>query len=157
MASDGYEWLERFDKKILKKHDILRRLLLFYFMPFFFEKIRYGCIYRILGVHVFGKYLPTGGINIRRWTGKKMQAYTLKSKSLESVKSFRYKSCFFELLHMPFFLFMLGRAIWWYVDQGSVRLASELMIVNAIFNIYPMMHQRYTRLRILRIIELKRK
>jgi len=39
-------------------------LVLIYFKPYSFEKYKYGLIYRMLGVHFFGKYLPTGGINI---------------------------------------------------------------------------------------------
>jgi hypothetical protein len=68
MASDGYEWLERFDKNVLQKTSSVRKLILLYFKPSRLERYRYGLIYRILGVHRFGRYLPTGGINIRRWT-----------------------------------------------------------------------------------------
>jgi len=154
---DGYEWLERFDSDRLKKHPLVRRLLIFYFAPFRFETYRDGVIFRMLGVHRFGRYLPTGGIVIRRITGKKMQAYTPKGLSLDALAEFRYKSCLFETLHMPFFIALTWRALWWVFAMGSLGLAVELMVVNAVFNIYPMMHQRYTRVRIARLLAMKSK
>jgi len=81
-----------------------------------------------------------------------MPAYTLKRLTLDALKEFRYKSCFFETLHMPFFIVLTWRALWWYFAMGNLGLAVELMVVNAVFNIYPMMHQRYTRIRIARIL-----
>lgn len=85
MIKDGYEWLARFDKGFLKKALPLRNLLLQYYRPAFFEKFGYGIIYRFLGVHIFGKYLPTGGIQIRRLTKSKMQSYTLKKINICSI------------------------------------------------------------------------
>lgn len=150
---DGYEWIETFDKNFLRKNKLLRTILGFYFKPFKIEFYKSGLIYRRIGVHVFGKYLPTGGFEIRRITKRKMQAYTLKYKNLNAAKEFLYKSCFFETLHMPFFLFLLLRSIWWYTEHSNIQLAFELMVVNLVFNIYPIMHQRYTRVRILKLIK----
>ncbi len=149
---DGYEWLQRFDSDQLQQWPLIRRILLLYYAPSPCETAGHGSIYRALGVHRFGRYLPTGGIAIRNLTGKKMQAYTLKSKTLAAVREFRYKSCLFETLHMPFFIALTWRALWWYFAMDNVRLAIELMVVNAIFNIYPMMHQRYTRVRIQKLL-----
>lgn len=152
IKKDGYEWLQRFDSDRLKKWPLFRRLLLLYYAPLPCETAGNGSIYRMLGVHRFGRYLPTGGIAIRNLTGKKMQAYTLKGLGLAAIREFRYKSCLFETLHMPFFIALTWRALWWYFAMGNLGLAVELMVVNAIFNIYPMMHQRYTRIRIERIL-----
>ena len=154
-VKDGYEWLVQFDKTVLQKYGMVRVIILLYFKPLSFEKYKNGLIYRLLGVHRFGRYLPTGGINIRRWTKKKMQSYTLKALSLNAAKEFKYKSCFFETLHIPFFVVLVWRSLWWYFENDNINLAIELLIVNAIFNIYPIMHQRYTRLRIDRLIAIK--
>lgn len=156
MNSDGYEWIKRFDKNVLQKVLPVRKMILFYFNPFYFEKYKNGLIYRIIGVHRFGRYLPTGGINIRRWTKRKMQSYTLKGLSLNAAEEFRYKSCFFEFLHIPFFAVLIWRSLWWYFKHNNIDLAIELLIVNAIINIYPIMHQRYTRIRINRLIDIKK-
>jgi hypothetical protein len=152
LKKDGYEWLQRIDDDRFKNWPWLRRLLIKYYIPGRLEFYKDGMIYRFLGVHRFGRYLPTGGIVIRNITKKKMPAYTLKGLNRDALKEFRYKSCLFETLHMPFFIALTWRALWWYFAMGNLRLALELMAVNAIFNIYPMMHQRYTRIRIARIL-----
>lgn len=155
MRKDGYEWIEQFDRNTLQRVNVIRKMILYYFKPFRFEKYKQGKIYRLLGVRQFGRYLPTGGINIRRWTKRSMPSYTLKGFTRNALKSFKYKSCFFETLHLPFFLFLLGRSLWWFFKNDNLHLAVELILVNAIFNIYPIMHQRYTRIRIDRLIKMK--
>ena len=75
---------------------------------------------------------------------------------MNGAKEFKYKSCFFETLHIPFFAVLFWRSLWWYYEHDNIDLAVELLIVNAIFNIYPIMHQRYTRLRIDRLIDIKK-
>jgi len=156
-GKDGYEWLASFDGCWLKNQKWLRSFLLLYFVPSHLEKKNSGLIFRILGVHKFGRFLPTGGIEIRRITGKKMQAYTLKSISLSSAQEFLYKSCFFESLHIPFFIVLFWRSLWWYFVHDNINMAIELTVVNAIFNIYPIMHQRYTRIRIYKLLSIYRK
>ena len=53
-----------------------------------------------------------------------------------------------------------GFGLAWEIDQATSpsRVCSVTsppkMVVNAIFNIYPMMHQRYTRVRINRLLRL---
>jgi hypothetical protein len=155
MAKDGYEWLIKFNNKFLKKVLPLRNLILYYYKPFIFERFKHGFVYRLLGVHIFGKYLPTGGVNIRKWTRRKMQSYTLKGNTLSAAIEFRYKSCFFETLHLPFLIILLWRSLWWYFEYNNINLAIELLLVSTLFNIYPIMHQRYTRIRIDKLIELK--
>ena len=61
-TKDGYEWLRRFDSHHLRNWPLIRRILLLYYAPWSCETARHGSIYRMLGVHRFGRYLPTGGI-----------------------------------------------------------------------------------------------
>jgi hypothetical protein len=151
--NDGYEWLIKFDMSYLKKVGVIRAVLKWYFLPFKIEKHGNSLIYRSLGVPVFGKYLPTGGSEIKRMTKMKMKAYSLKSLSINSVVDFLYKNSFFEFLHLPFFVFMVWRSIWWIYYFDNIRIAVELQVVNLLFNIYPIMFHRYTRIRILKLIE----
>ena len=151
-TKDGYEWLTKV-KSYLKKYDFIYSIIKWYFLPFKFEKRNKGCIYRLLGVHVFGKYLPTGGSEIKRLTKTKMKAYSLKSKSVSGLIEFLYKNCFFELLHLPFFVFMIWRSSWWVVKYNNYEIALELQLVNLLFNIYPIMFHRYTRVRVFQLIE----
>ena len=85
-----------------------------------------------------------------------MQAYTLKAYSLTAAIEFRYKSCLFETLHLPFFIVLIWRSLWWYLEQDNIRLAIELLFVNGIFNIYPIMHQRYTRIRVGKLMAINK-
>lgn len=149
---DGYEWLGSIDKTLQRKYNFLRNFLLFYFTPFRIERFQNALIYRVLKVPVFGKYLPTGGFEIRRMTKMKMRAYTLKSLSIASTREFLYKNCFFELLHLPFFMFMIWRSLWWIYTHNNGSMALELFLVNLLFNIYPIMYHRYTRIRVLKIL-----
>jgi len=87
-VKDGYEWLGKIDLTLKRKYKIFRNILLCYFRPFMFERFQNALIYRILKVPVFGKYLPTGGSEIRRMTKLRMPAYTLKSLSISSTKEF---------------------------------------------------------------------
>ena len=151
--NDGYEWLLKFDLNCLRKAKAVRDIIKWYFLPFKIEVYRNTLIYRMLGVPTFGKYLPTGGSEIKRMTKMKMKAYYLKSLSINSVVDFLYKNCFFELLHLPFFVFMVWRSIWWIYIENNFKLAIELQIFNLIFNIYPIMFHRYTRTRIIRLLK----
>jgi hypothetical protein len=153
---DGYEWLGKVDLTLKRKLKFFRYILLWYFRPFMFEKFQNAKIYRILKVPAFGKFLPTGGSEIRRMTKLKMRAYTLKSLSIASLKEFLYKNCFFELLHLPFLIFMIWRSLWWFYTHNNVSVALELFLVNIIFNIYPIMYHRYTRIRVLNILRKHR-
>ncbi|TLX77036.1 hypothetical protein E9993_04965 [Labilibacter sediminis] len=102
LLKDGYEWIARFDNSILIRIKWIRKVILVYFTPFNGELYNKDLIYRALGIHAFGRFLPTGGIIIRRVTKSTMEAYTLKANSRSGAKEFLYKNCLFELLHLPF-------------------------------------------------------
>jgi hypothetical protein len=42
----------------------------------------------------------------------------------DALLEFRYKSCFFEALHMPFFIVLAWRALWWYFAMGNIGLVA---------------------------------
>ncbi len=106
----------------------------------------------MLGVHLFGAVIPTGGIAIRRVTKARMAPYTLAAHSLRAARAFYYRACVFEALHMPFAL-TLG---WLAIDRamnGRPDLALENTVINVAVNVYPMLHHRRTRTRIVRLLE----
>ena len=144
---DGWKWLYRFYHDYIARYAWLRKLINGYFGLKTFELAGKGKLYRLLGVHVFGRFIPTGGVAIRRTTGARMAPYTLRDISMQAALDFSYRSCIFEALHMPFFLALLGLSAY-RLSQGRLDLALENMLVNLVINIYPMMHQRYTRVRI---------
>jgi len=118
---------------------------------YFWPSVAEHRTYRTLGVSHFGKFLPTGGIAIRRLTGSRMAPYTLRATSLRAAREFFYRTCVFELLHLPFFLTLLSLS-GYRLLTGRADLALENLAVNLLFNIYPIMHHRNTRFRIVALL-----
>jgi hypothetical protein len=128
-----------------------RRAACRYFFPTPSERWGWGRIYRLLGVHLFGAVIPTGGVVIRRLTGARMAPYTLARRTVTAAREFYYRTCVFESLHMPFLVVLFGITI----DRavaGRLDLAVQGMMVNLALNVYPIMHHRRTRTRIVRLL-----
>lgn len=104
-------------------------------------------MYKLLGVHLFGAVIPTGGIVVRRMTKARMSPYTLAGSSLGAARAFYYRACVFEALHLPFLLALAALAAH-RAASGRLDLAIEDMVINLAANVYPVMHHRRTRLRI---------
>jgi hypothetical protein len=154
--ADGWGAIYRFYARMAGLLPPLRRLVRTYFMPSALERWRDGALFRYLGVHLFGRIIPTGGISIRRVTGARMAPYTLAGVSLESARQFFFRTCAFEAAHFPFFVFLLVLAVIRYAE-GRVDLAAENMLVNLAVNIYPILHHRRTRYRIVRLLERRQR
>lgn len=130
----------------------LRRLICAHFWPKQLELADNGRVYRRLGVSLFGRIIPTGGIEVRRLTRSKMTPYTLRATTVRAARDFYYRTCIFEALHTPFMLALLvitGHQL----AAGRHDLALQDMLVNLGINIYPMMHHRHTRVRIVRLLQ----
>ena len=149
--NDGWNWLYQIYERYIRPHSWLRNVVVGYFSPTRLEMAENGKIYRLLGVSLFGKYIPTGGAAIRRMTGARMAAYTLSGLSIYDVRDFRYRTCVFEMLHIPFILTLLVLS-GYRLLTGRPDVAAENMFVNLVFNIFPAMHQRNTRVRIDRLL-----
>jgi hypothetical protein len=122
-----------------------------YFWPTALECWYWGRIYKVLGVHLFGAVIPTGGIAIRRVTGARMAPYTLSGSSLGGARAFYYRTCVFEALHMPFFLALAALAIH-RLATGRIDFALQNVGINLAINLYPMLHHRRTRTRIVKLL-----
>ena len=81
-----------------------------------------------------------------------MSPYTLRGPSLSAASDFYYRTCAFEAAHTPFMLALLVITARQLI-AGRLDLATEDMLVNLAVNIYPMMHHRHTRVRIVRLLE----
>lgn len=103
-------------------------------------------------MHLFGAVIPTGGKLVRRVTRARMAPYTLAGSSLRAARAFYYRTCVFEALHLPFLLTLLALALH-RASIGRVDLALENTAVNLLANVYPVMHHRRTRARILALLE----
>jgi len=146
-ADDGWNWLYAGFERLAPVGTAIRRAACRYFSPFGFETTRGGLFYRVLGVPQFGRFIPTGGVAVRRVTGARMAPYTLSSVSVRAARDFYYRACVFEALHLPFFLALFALSVQrWSV--GRVDYAIQELVLNALVNLYPMMHHRNTRRRI---------
>jgi len=149
---DGWGWLYRAFERLAPVGSRRRRAVCRYFYPSALERARRGLAYKLFGVHLFGAVIPTGGIAIRRLTKARMAPYTLAAQSVRAARAFYYRACVFEALHMPFALTL----VWLAIDRtmnGRPDLAVENTVINVVANVYPMLHHRRTRARIVRLLE----
>jgi hypothetical protein len=107
----------------------------------------------MLGVDRFGRWVPTGGAGVRRLSGARMAPYTLARPTPASASDFFYRACIFEALHLtPMLLLFYLSAIRWLASRTD--LALENLAINLIVNVYPILHHRHTRVRIVRLLEM---
>lgn len=151
---DGWRFVYDFYSRYIRPRPFLRRLARAYFAPTAIERAGDGRPFRVLGVPLFGRFVPTGGVEIRRITGWRMQPYTSKSSSLRAARDFFYRACVFEGLHFPFFVALLILTVD-RLSSGRFDLAAKDLLVNILVNGYPMIHHRRTRFRILGLLQRK--
>lgn len=140
------ENLEQFDKFLSKRISPLRYIAAFYFRPKQLEILGKGFIYKILGVHIFGKIVPTGGLWIRKITGLKLYSWRLERASRKGARLYQYKSCAYELIHLTALIYQLPEFTE-YTFTGQWGALADLWW-NIPVNIYTLMLQRYNRARI---------
>jgi hypothetical protein len=80
-----------------------------------------------------------------------MAPYALRGTSVAAARDFYYRTCAFEAAHTPFLVALLAITIRQMV-AGRLDLAMQDMLVNLLVNIYPIMHHRHTRTRIVKIL-----
>jgi len=149
---DGWGAVYRLAQTAVRRFPFLGRLARAYVWPTPLERAGHGRLFRILGVPLFGRLVPTGGAAIRRLTGARMAPYTLAGSSLRAARAFFYRACIFEALHLAPLLVLGGlSAMRW--AQGRPDLAVENTLLNLGINVYPMLHHRHTRVRILRLLD----
>lgn len=150
-ADDGWGWLYGWFERLAPPGSLARRTACRYFAPSGLERAGNGRLYRWLGVPLFGRVIPTGGIAVRRVTGARMAPYTLAAPSRRAARDFYYRACVFEALHAPFCLTLLALAAQRYA-VGLVDFAVQEVVLNLAVNLYPMMHHRNTRRRIVALL-----
>lgn len=150
-SDDGWGWLYRTFQRLATARGRLRRAVCRYFAPSGLERWRDGLVFRFLGVQHFGTVIPTGGIAVRRATKARMAPYTLAGTSLAAARAFYYRACVFEALHLPFFVVLTALSVH-RAAIGRLDLALENMAINVVVNLYPMLHHRRTRARIVRLL-----
>lgn len=117
-----------------------------YFNPRPFERHNGGAIYEKLGVRVYKKYLPTSGDLISRARGIKR----LKTNDLGrrvALENHRTQTCMWESRHLISAILLQSWAI-----IGGLKFGVEQFwissVINVFVNVYPIMVQRFNRVRI---------
>lgn len=80
-----------------------------------------------------------------------MKAYTLAANTRQAARDFYYRACVFEALHLPFFLALAALAAH-RCSIGRVDFAIQETVMNLFVNLYPMLHHRHTRSRIVHLL-----
>lgn len=120
-----------------------------YYRPKSFEKWKNGRIYELVGIRLFKQCMPLGGKFFVRWFGWKLARKVKdRDKHLEWLLSFTKSA---EAIHAWIFLIFIASSIHNY-RLGKYHSVFVLMIINLFLNVYPIMTQRYNRLRLYRIM-----
>jgi hypothetical protein len=118
-----------------------------YFDPSPLEQAGDGRLYRALGVPVWHRLLAPGRAAARWLLTAFGFAIARGHRSIKSLQDARRATCVTEAIHLPFFLGLLGLAIY-HLATGMPDLALRYLSVNLLVNGYPIMTQRYTRVQI---------
>jgi uncharacterized integral membrane protein len=134
----------------------LERINKWYFTPRKWERHGNGAIYRWLGVAVYKRHLPTTGDLMRRWRGLKHVDLARGSRRDELLHA-EQMTRRYEWRHWIGCVVFILLAI--LIDQQSngreftVLDGVFLVALNLVINVYPIMLQRYNRVRIMRVLE----
>jgi hypothetical protein len=104
-----------------------------------------GEFYVRLGVRFFRRFVPMGDYN-NRLTRRVVPDYRVVRSPVDVAKALRFGR-FSERIHTTFFVFLLPPTCWGLVC-GQYGFAAQLILFNVLFNLYPVMLQRYTRERL---------
>src|SRR6266571_5237027 len=130
-----------------------RRPLDFWFRPRRFETER---LYELLGARLLKRYVPTGGdLVMRRLRRRRPGARLLCGANLGSLRRFERWTRVAEAVHLAGFMAFAVLAGWRFTHRSlsgtglGVALALDLA-----FGLWPVILQRYNRLRVIRAIEI---
>ncbi len=108
-----------------------------------------GTIYKWFGINLFRKLLVLIG-----WEKIIKAAYPVK-KNLDAIKQREYSTRQSEFSHLVIFIIVLVVNIVVAINYGLGKSLS-LLILNIIFNVYPVMLQRFNRPRLQKVLAAQR-
>lgn len=122
-----------------------------YFQARRFERAGRGRIYRLLGIRLFKYYLPTSGDLVSRWRG--VSRITRGEGGLhDRLIRFENFTRTYEARHLFGGLSMLAISGWSIAVHGKGNWWT-LLAANALINGYPILLQRYNRIRVQAALE----
>jgi len=114
------------------------------------EQWRQGGLYRLLGVPLFKRYVPTSGDWIARRRGERIIPPGGHS-ALRDLRNYERRTRLIEWRHLGGFVAM-GAGIELTSSVLGGTAVAWLWLANIALNLYPIMLQRYNRLRIGRVL-----
>jgi glycosyl-4,4'-diaponeurosporenoate acyltransferase len=127
------------------------RLAALYFRPKAFELYKGQPIYEWLGIKTFKKYLPTTG-DIARKKRKIKQIKLSGADKIEELYRYERQTRTYEWRHWIGFVLFIG--LTFLLDRKlTVYDWILLPLLNGYINVYPILLQRYNRIRILKVLE----
>ena len=111
-----------------------------------------GRFYEAVGVRRFRAYMVNGDI-MNSWIRRSVPGYRCVA-GRESIQAFGRQTCAREQGHLLMLLASLP-AIAYALSTRSFKFALYFLIVNVALNLYPILLQRYTRARIIRILSAR--
>jgi len=118
-----------------------------WFQPRAFELS--GRFYEAIGIRRFRAYMVHGDI-MNSWIRRSVPGYRCVA-GRESIQAFGRQTCAREQGHLLMLLASLP-AIAYALSTSSFKFALYFLFVNVALNLYPILLQRYTRARIIRIL-----
>ena len=115
------------------------------------EQWRHGGLYRCLGVPFFKRYVPTSGDWIARRRGERRIPPGGHS-ALRDLRNYERRTRMIEWRHLGGFMAM-GAGIELTSDILGSEAVAWLWLANIAVNLYPIMLQRYNRVRIGRVLQ----
>ncbi len=135
-------------QKVIDAADHLQDM---YFRPKEFEKD--GKIYEKLGVKTYKKFLPTFGDYVNRFNRKVLKINAkFVEKSMGSLRGYEFLTRVYETAHISGFVFFNYAAIH-HFSEGDTKQGVIDIAMNVLINVYPMMVQRYNRVRTFRALD----
>lgn len=119
---------------------------LWYFKPKSFETAGDCRLYRLLGVRSFKRYLPTSGDLVTRWRGITRIKRTHGGLD-QALRRYERVTRSYEARHMFGALSMFAIS-WWSITFHDNGQWPALIAANVLINGYPIMLQRYNRIRL---------
>lgn len=135
----------------LAVRDLLRAVLDIWFRPKRFENER---LYRRLGARVLKRYLPTGGDAVMRRLRRRNPERRLVRPGLNALRQFERWTRVAEAVHLTGFVGFAALTVNQYAlgALGAVGLTIAV-ILNLTLGLWPVVLQRYNRLRAYRAID----
>ena len=136
----------------------IRQKMLFYFKPKTFEFYQDRTIYNLIGIKIYKKYLPTTG-DIARKRKKITQIKLGAGNKVEELQKYEKQTRNYEWRHLiGLFVFIPVFILLTLLSDEKLTVFDWIFlnILNLCINIYPILLQRYNRIRIIKVLERNR-